>query len=52
MKKRWKLRLIGHEWQEPQQWAFEELINRFTTALLLRHYNPKLSLRLETDASH
>jgi RNase H-like domain found in reverse transcriptase len=52
MKKGRKPGLIGHEWQEPQQRAFEELIDRFTTAPLLRHYDPKLPLRLETDASH
>jgi hypothetical protein len=52
MKKGRKPGLIGLEWQEPQQRAFKELIDRFTTAPLLRHYNPKLPLRLETDVSH
>ena len=51
--------LIGDEWQEPQQrafeklinFAFEKLINRFTTAPILRHYDPSLPCRLEADAS-
>jgi len=43
--------LIGHEWQEPQQHAFERLIDCFTTAPILRHYDPRLPCRLETDAS-
>ena len=51
MKKGRKPGLIGHHWQEPQQRAFEELIDQFTTAPLLRHYDRNLPLRLETDAS-
>ena len=42
---------IGHEWQEPQQEAFERLITAFTTAPILRHYDPKLLSRVEADAS-
>jgi hypothetical protein len=52
MKKGQKPGLIGYEWQEPQQRAFEELIDHFTTALLLRHYDPKLPLYFETDTSY
>jgi hypothetical protein len=52
MKKGWKPSLIGQDWQEPQQQALEELINRFTTAPILRHYDPNLPLCLEADAYH
>ena len=31
--------------------AFEELKMAFTTAPVLRHFNPELSIRIETDAS-
>ena len=44
--------LIGHDWQEAQQRAFEGLIDCFTTAPILRHYDPTLPIRLETDASN
>jgi hypothetical protein len=43
--------LIGHDWQEPQQQAFEKLIDSFTTAPILRHYDPTCPIRIETDAS-
>jgi RNase H-like domain found in reverse transcriptase len=43
--------VIGSDWQEPQQRAFEYLIDRFTTAHILRHYDPKIPIRLEMDAS-
>jgi hypothetical protein len=52
MKKGQKPGLIGQDWQEPQQSALEELINQFTTAPILQHYNPNLSLCLEADACH
>jgi hypothetical protein len=52
MKKGQKSGLIGHEWQEPQQWAFEELIDHFITILFLRYYNPKPPLYFEINASH
>ena len=51
MKNGWIPGLIGHEWQEPQQHTFERLIDCFTTAPVLRHYDPRLPCRLETDAS-
>jgi reverse transcriptase-like protein len=43
--------LIGGNWQEAQQKAFEDLIDRFTTAPILRHYDPNLPMRVETDSS-
>ena len=39
------------EWQDAQQNAFEKLIDAFISAPVLRHYDPTLPLRLETDAS-
>jgi hypothetical protein len=52
MKKGQKPGLIGQDWQEPQQDALEQLINRFTTAPILCHYNPDLPLWLEADTCH
>jgi hypothetical protein len=52
MKKGQKPGLIGQDWQEPQQQALEELINWFTTAPILWHYDPSLPLRLEADACY
>jgi hypothetical protein len=43
--------IADNEWQAPQQKAFEQLIGAFITAPVLRHYDPSLPLRLETDAS-
>jgi hypothetical protein len=31
--------------------AFQEIKNTFSTAPLLRHYDPELEIRVETDAS-
>jgi len=42
---------IGHEWQKPQKEAFKELITAFTTAPILRYYDPALPIRIETDVS-
>ena len=42
---------VGEQWKGTQQEAFEALITAFTTAPVLRHYDPSLPLRLETDAS-
>jgi hypothetical protein len=52
MKKGWKPGLIRQDWQEPQQQALEKLINWFTTALILCHYDPNLLLWLEADACY
>jgi transposase InsO family protein len=38
-------------WQKPQQEAFERLIDAFTSAPVLCHYDPDRKLRMETDAS-
>src|SRR5438045_942109 len=43
--------LIANNWQKPQQEAFEQLIDAFITAPVLRHYDPDRKLRMETDAS-
>src|SRR5438045_368596 len=43
--------LIANNWQKPQQEAFEQLIDAFITAPVLRHYDPDCKLRMETDAS-
>src|SRR5438046_6880335 len=51
MKNGKKLGLIADEWQELQQEAFEQLIDAFITARVLRHYDPDCKLRMETDAS-
>jgi hypothetical protein len=42
---------ISTDWQEPQEQAYHRLIDAFTTAPVLRHYEPSRSIRLETDAS-
>ena len=39
------------EWTPEADRAFKELKEAFTTAPILRHYNPDLPARLETDAS-
>ena len=39
------------EWQAPQQQSFEKLVNVFTAAPVLRHYDPTLRVRVEVDAS-
>lgn len=51
LKKGKKPGLITDDWQDPQQKAFERLIDAFISAPVLRHYSPFLPLRLETDAS-
>ena len=38
-------------WGSLQHQAFLNLLGTFQTAPLLRHYNPDLPIRLETDAS-
>src|SRR5436189_4084606 len=43
--------LIANNWQEPQQEAFEQLIDAFITAPILHHYDPDCKLHMETDAS-
>ena len=43
---------IGTDWQESQEQAYHRLIDAFTTAPVLRHYDPSSSIRVETDASH
>ena len=42
---------IGANWQEPQEQAYNYLIDAFTTAPILHHYDPAKQLRVETDAS-
>lgn len=39
------------EWLKPQQSAFEALKSAFTTAPVLRHFDPTRRIRVETDAS-
>jgi uncharacterized membrane protein len=39
------------EWTEPCEEAFRELKHRFTTAPILRHFDPESLTQLETDAS-
>src|SRR6266536_3895136 len=41
---------LRQEWKRPQQQAFLTLLGAFQTAPILRHYNPKLPIRLEADA--
>jgi hypothetical protein len=41
---------LKQAWRSPQQQAFLNLLGTFQTAPLLRHYNPSLATRLETDA--
>ena len=43
--------IANSEWQKPQQEAFDALIEMFITAPILRHYDPSLPARVETDAS-
>ena len=38
-------------WSSQAQAAFDELKRRFTTAPVLRHFDPKLPIRVHTDAS-
>ena len=40
-----------YDWTPEQQNAFDELKRRFSSAPLLTHYDPKLPLLVETDAS-
>lgn len=42
---------FSKEWGTQQHEAFLALLGAFQTAPLLRHYDPKLPIRLETDAS-
>jgi hypothetical protein len=42
---------FSKDWGSLQQQAFLALLGAFQTAPLLRHYNPTLPIRLETDAS-
>jgi hypothetical protein len=42
---------FSKEWGKLQQQAFLELLGTFQKAPLLRHYDPKLPIRLEADAS-
>ena len=39
------------EWTSEAEQAFQELKARFLRAPLLRHYDPNLEIRVETDAS-
>ena len=39
------------EWTGEAEHAFRTLIAAFTTAPVLRHFDPSLKIRLETDAS-
>ena len=43
--------IADNEWQEAQQKAFEQLIDAFISAPVLRHYDPMLPVRVESDAS-
>jgi hypothetical protein len=40
------------EWTEAANYAFEDIKKRFTTAPILRHFDPTKRMRLETDASN
>ena len=42
---------LSKEWGSAQQEAFLKLLSAFEAAPLLRHFDPELPLRLETDAS-
>ena len=39
------------EWTDAAQSAFDSLKTRYTTAPILRHFDPALKIRIETDAS-
>ena len=43
---------LTREWGPNQQSAFDRLIQSFQEAPLLRHYDPQLKSRIETDASN
>jgi len=43
---------FSKEWGKLQQQAFIELLETFQKAPLLQHYDPKLPIRLEADASN
>src|SRR5436189_5009051 len=43
--------LIANEWHKTQQEAFEQLIDAFITAPVLRHDDPARKLRMETGGS-
>jgi hypothetical protein len=42
---------IADDWQAPQREAFNKLIDAFISAPVLRHYDHRRKLRVETDAS-
>jgi hypothetical protein len=42
---------VPFEWLEDQQNAFEEMVLKFTTAPILRHFNHNREVVIETDAS-
>jgi hypothetical protein len=42
---------IPFKWEHDQQEAFDELKQAFTTAPVLRHFDPDLPITVETDAS-
>jgi hypothetical protein len=43
--------IADHEWKAPKQHAFKQLIDAPSSAPVLRHYDPSLPVRMETDAS-
>ncbi|KAI3220470.1 hypothetical protein DTO012A9_10171 [Penicillium roqueforti] len=43
---------IAYEWSPDCEQAFIQLKHKLTTAPILRHYNPDLQTRVETDASN
>jgi hypothetical protein len=47
----WKTGNFNKEWGGQQQQAFLELLGTFQKAPLLCHYDPKLPIRLEANAS-
>ena len=50
--KRHKSGDLAREWELDHQSAFDRLIRSFQEAPLLRHYDPQLKSRIETDASN
>jgi RNase H-like domain found in reverse transcriptase len=42
---------LKFNWNQRAQAAFDELKSRFVSALILRHYDPDLSIRLHSNAS-